>query len=73
VWAAQTARRTLLISSLAGTMLLGLTFLGIKGIEYKDKFDEHHVPGASFSFHEEIPGHRGQYANPSHAQILSAL
>jgi len=73
VWAAQTARRTLLISSLAATMLLGLTFLGIKGIEYKDKFDEHHVPGASFSFHEEIPGHRGQYANPSHAQIFFAL
>ena len=73
VWAAQTARRTLLISSLAATMLLGVTFLGIKGIEYKDKFEEHHVPGASFSFHEEIPGHRGQYANPSHAQIFFAL
>src|ERR1035441_9431164 len=43
------------------------------GIEYKDKFDEHHVPGASFSFHEEIPGHRGQYANPQHAQIFFAL
>ncbi|MFZ1051873.1 MAG: cytochrome c oxidase subunit 3, partial [Candidatus Sulfotelmatobacter sp.] len=57
VWAAQTARRTLLIGSLALTMLLGLAFLGIKAVEYKDKFEEHHVPGASFSFdHVEIPG-----------------
>ena len=55
-------------------MLLGVTFLGIKGIEYKQKFDEHHVPGASFSFdREEIPGHPGQYANPSHAAIFFAL
>jgi cytochrome c oxidase subunit 3 len=74
VWAAQTARRTLLLISLAATMLLGATFLGIKGIEYKDKFDEHHVPGASFSFdHEEIPGQPGQYANPAHAQIFFSL
>src|ERR1700693_853355 len=74
VGAAQTARRTLLLVSLAITMLLGLTFLGIKGIEYRDKFVEHHVPGASFSFeHEEIPGHPGQYANPAHAQIFFSL
>ena len=56
------------------TMLFGLAFLGIKGKEYKDKFDEHHVPGASFSFeHVPIPGHPGQYANPRHAQIFFAL
>ena len=45
VWAAQTARRTLLIGSLIATMLLGMVFLGIKGIEYREKFVEHHVPG----------------------------
>jgi len=74
VWAAQTARRSLLIGSLALTMLLGLTFLGIKGIEYRDKFVEHHVPGASFSFENEpIPGHPGQYANARHAQMFFSL
>src|SRR5271169_5046990 len=68
VWAAQTARRTLLLSSLAITMVLGLTFLGIKGIEYAEKFEEHHVPGASFSFKNvPIPGHPDQYADPHHA------
>src|ERR1700730_9072530 len=74
VWAAQTARRTLLIGSLVVTMVLGLAFLGIKAKEYKDKFEEHHVPGASFSFdHVPIPGHPDQYANPRHAQIFFSL
>jgi cytochrome c oxidase subunit 3 len=74
VWAAQTARRTLLLVMLAITMLLGCVFLGIKAVEYEDKFEEHHVPGASFSFeHVPIPGHPDQYANPKHAQIFFSL
>ena len=74
IWAAQTARRGLMLAMLALTMLFGLAFLGIKGIEYKDKFEEHHVPGASFSFQNvPIPGHPDQYANPQHAQIFFAL
>jgi cytochrome c oxidase subunit 3 len=74
VWAAQTARRGLLIVMLALTMLLGVVFLGIKAVEYKDKFEEHHVPGASFSFdHVPIPGRAGEYANPRHAEIFFSL
>ena len=74
VWAAQTARRGLLLVMLALTMLLGMVFLGVKAKEYKDKFDEHHVPGASFSFeHEPVPGHPGEYANPKHAQLFFSL
>jgi cytochrome c oxidase subunit 3 len=74
IWAAQTSRRALLILMLVLTMLFGLTFLGIKGKEYKDKFEEHHVPGATFSFeHVPIPGHPDQYAKPEHAQIFFAL
>ena len=30
------------------TMLLGLTFLGIKGVEYAHKFEQHLVPGPHF-------------------------
>ena len=74
IWAAQTARRGLMIVMLVLTMLFGVAFLGIKGIEYKDKFEEHHVPSVSFSFdHKQIPGHPGQYANPQHAQIFFSL
>ena len=74
IWGAQTARRSLMIGSLVLTMLFGLVFLGIKGVEYKDKFVEHHIPGASFSFDQvPIPGHPDQYANPHHAEIFFAL
>jgi len=73
IWAAQTARRGLLLLMLVLTMVFGCAFLGIKGIEYRDKFVEHHVPGASFQFHETVPGHPDQYANPAHAQIFFAL
>ena len=73
VWAAQTGRRMMLVGNLALTLVLGLTFLGIKGVEYREKFEKHHVPGASFEFHEKIPGHPDQYANPQHAQIFFAL
>ncbi len=73
VWAAQTGRRMMLVGNLALTLVLGLAFLGIKGVEYKEKFEKHHVPGASFQFHEKIPGHPDQYANPQHAQIFFAL
>jgi cytochrome c oxidase subunit III len=73
IWAAQTARRGLMLAMLVLTMLFGVTFLAIKGKEYHDKFVEHHVPGPSFSFHNEIPDRPGEYANPQHAQIFFAL
>ena len=74
IWGAQISSRKLMIGSLILTMLFGLAFLGIKGKEYKDKFEEHHVPGASFSFEKvPVPGHPDQYANPRHAEIFFAL
>jgi cytochrome c oxidase subunit III len=73
IWAAQTARRGLMLLMLVLTMIFGCAFLGIKAVEYAQKFHEHHVPGPSFSFDEEIPGHPGQYANPQHAEIFFAL
>ena len=35
---------------LVGTMVLGAVFLGVKVIEYSDKFEHHLVPGANFLF-----------------------
>ncbi len=37
------------------TVILGAVFLGVKVVEYKEKFDHHHVPGAHFIWEE--PGH----------------
>ena len=38
-------------------MVLGAAFLGIKGVEYYHKFDEHHVPGPGFQFEQEYFRH----------------
>jgi cytochrome c oxidase subunit 3 len=50
VHAAQLGNRKGLMSFLVATIILGLVFLGVKVIEYHDKFIHHLVPGASFHF-----------------------
>lgn len=56
VYGAQTGKKRVLILCLSLTLLLGLTFLGIKAIEYYDKFAHGLVPGAGF--HWEGPNKR---------------
>ena len=73
IWAAQVGKRSLLIMFLLLTNVLGLTFLGIKGVEYHDKFVEHHVPGAAFHFEGTVPGHPDLPANQQHAQMYFSL
>src|SRR4051812_43251223 len=53
VHAAQEGQRRLLTIFLVLTMILGVVFLGIKGVEYYHKFVEHHVPGPDFQFEKE--------------------
>jgi cytochrome c oxidase subunit 3 len=64
------------------TMLLGSTFLGIKAIEYADKFRENHVPGhvlnTPFNFVLEDAAEAGTMAQAdplyqTHAEIFFAL
>lgn len=50
VHAAQVGERRQLIRFLAGTLGLGLVFLGIKAIEYAHKFEAHLVPGSRFVY-----------------------
>jgi cytochrome c oxidase subunit 3 len=49
VRSARLGKRQALMTFLILTMLLGTMFLGIKGIEYHDKFVEHVVPGMDFA------------------------
>jgi cytochrome c oxidase subunit 3 len=35
---------------LSGAILLGLTFIALKGVEYSNEYREHLVPGIDFSF-----------------------
>jgi cytochrome c oxidase subunit III len=49
VYSAELKRKSALITWLLLTIVLGLAFLGIKTIEYKEKWEKHHVPGLNFS------------------------
>ena len=48
VYFAQTGKRRPQVGFLVLTMLLGLAFLGIKAVEYAEKFRDNLFPGASF-------------------------
>ena len=48
VRAAQLGQRRAIIIFLILTLILGITFLGVKGYEWNEKFEEHHVPGPTF-------------------------
>jgi cytochrome c oxidase subunit 3 len=50
VRAAQLGQQKALAINIVLTMLLGFVFLGVKAIEWREKFIEHHVPGPSFHF-----------------------
>ncbi len=60
VRAAQTNKRKATVNWLILTMVLGMVFLGVKVIEYADKFEHHHVPGPDFVFMD--PAHAPTYA-----------
>jgi cytochrome c oxidase subunit 3 len=65
VHSAQLGKRQLIMVFLALTMILGATFLGIKGFEYYHKFVEHHVPGSDFHFEPK--------EHARHAQLFFSL
>jgi cytochrome c oxidase subunit III len=54
VKAAEARNRKQLVSYLVVTVLFGLTFLVIKGFEYAEKFEKHHVPGPTFNFTDKF-------------------
>jgi cytochrome c oxidase subunit 3 len=74
VHAAQTGKRKRLVGYLLLTIVLGLVFLGIKAVEYADKFEHHHVPGYNFHFETEAEVGHGKIAvDPSHASLFFSL
>ena len=50
---------------LVGTAIFGLAFLGIKAVEYSEKFRDHLVPGPHFEWHGA--------ANPANVQMFYSL
>lgn len=71
VRAAQTNSPSATVRWLVLTIILGTVFLGVKAIEYKEKFDHHHVPGPHFIW--EDPSHAVAAGNGGeHAAAASA-
>ena len=54
VWAAEVKKKKELVWCLILTTIFGFAFLGVKTVEYKEKWEKHHIPGASFDVHEFI-------------------
>lgn len=77
VWAAQTDRKKLLPLFLTLTLILGCGFLGIKYVEYKQKFDHHLVPGHSFDLtyrmNHPTPGDSPKELEQERKEIEDAL
>jgi cytochrome c oxidase subunit III len=48
VWAAQVGKKKQITLFLTATLVLGCVFLGVKAVEYKQKYDHHLIPGHSF-------------------------
>ena len=73
VRAAQMGKRTLLVGLLILTILFGLVFLGIKGVEWYAKYKEHHVPGASFDASDIMRDYPQIAIDQPHEQIFFSL
>ena len=73
VWAAKHGKRNMLLLNLVLTLILGFAFLGIKAVEYRSKFVEHHVPGATFHFDGHVPGHPDLPVNQRHVEMFFSL
>jgi cytochrome c oxidase subunit 3 len=54
VWAAEVRKRGLLVLFLILTTIFGIAFIGVKAVEYHEKWEKHHIPGASFDVSEFV-------------------
>jgi len=74
VYAAQEGKRNQLVIYLVLTVVLGLTFLGVKAIEYKEKFERHEVPGPTFAFDKPFDDNgKPVPVNPKEAELFFSL
>lgn len=73
VRAAQMGKQKLLVILLILTILFGLAFLGIKGKEWYDKYEEHHIPGNSFNADDLARDYPALHIDQGHEQLYFSL
>ena len=64
VWCSQKKYKGGLVLSLVATLILGTAFLGVKTVEYREKFEKNHVPGTHFSL--------SSFLDPAHDEAAKA-
>jgi cytochrome c oxidase subunit 3 len=60
VRSAQLGRKKALIAFLILTLILGCVFLGLKYVEYHEKWVDHHIPGPGFRYEDSRYFHQAQ-------------
>ena len=60
VRAAQLGHKKMLILFLVATLFLGCVFLGLKVVEYHEKWVDHHIPGPGFRYEDARYLHQAQ-------------
>ena len=73
VRAAQMGNRKLLVILLLLTIVFGFAFLGIKGVEWYQKYEEHHIPGRSFNAGDLVKAYPQIHIDERHEQIYFSL
>jgi cytochrome c oxidase subunit III len=65
VWAAEVRKQGTLVLTLILTTVFGLIFLVVKYDEYHEKYELHHIPGASFSIADFVHPPLGKDGKPT--------
>jgi len=73
VRAAQLGKRKLLVVLLLLTLVFGLAFLGVKAVEWHEKWEKHHIPGASFDASDLAQKNPDRPIDQNHEQIYFSL
>ena len=74
VHVASHGKKQQIVAWLTATILLGSVFLGVKVVEYKEKFEHHLVPGPAFRYEAHHPENLARDANlAEHAQLYFSL
>ena len=73
VRAAQMGKQKLLIVLLILTIIFGFAFLGIKGVDWYNKYTEHHIPGWGFNADDLVRDYPQLHIDQAHEQIYFSL
>jgi cytochrome c oxidase subunit 3 len=72
VWSAEMRKKGALVLCLVLTFVLGLVFLGIKTVEYHEKWEKHHIPGIRYSIQSFVdPASDPEVYNEYHDKPLA--